>query len=96
MKILVTALSTAIDGVKNELVYIPEGQHTINASVNGKPKEFKANLDPARGEEIAADLDAQLQALKAENVRPFIDFDHNESGLQLVYLNHSGMNRAEV
>lgn len=71
-------MTTALDGVKTDIVYIPEGEHVITPSVNGKPKEITCRLSPDRGEEVAALFQDQLSKLNGKNVKPFLDFGHEE------------------
>jgi phage I-like protein len=55
-----------------EIMYMPAGKHTINARVGGEPKELEVKITA----KTAVKLQADLEALLAENVEPFIDFDH--------------------
>jgi hypothetical protein len=52
--------------------YMPAGKTTINPSVNGRSKEITVNVT----ERTAAALQADLQKLLRQNVRPYVDFDH--------------------
>jgi len=78
--ILASMPPLTLSGVKEKIVYIPEGNFTINPTVNGKPGEITSRIDPSKGDEIAASLNEQLKVLNSKNVRPFIDFDH-EGGI---------------
>lgn len=60
----------------SEIVFLPEGVHQIFASTNGRPKRSKVKVPPARGQEIAARLQKDLSRRQAQNVRPWIDFEH--------------------
>lgn len=66
--------------IANKIVYIPEGSNIITPSVDGKPKRIQIDITPENGAEIASALQADLVRRQAENVRPFMDFDHNASG----------------
>ncbi len=56
----------------NEIMYMPAGSHTIEARVGGEPK----TLDVKVTAKTAAKLQQDLDELLAQNVEPFIDFDH--------------------
>ena len=62
--------------IPDSIMFIPEGEHTIHASVNGKPRKFDAKMPSSKGQEIAARFNKQLETLKAQNVRPYFDFLH--------------------
>jgi phage I-like protein len=51
---------------------MPAGRSTINPNVNGKPRLITVNVTSA----TAAVLQADQIKLLSENVRPFLDFDH--------------------
>ena len=57
----------------SEIMYFPAGASTLNPSVNGEAKQINVNVSA----ETAALLQAELETLNKENVRPFIDFDHH-------------------
>lgn len=78
MSILITAaLASAFpDGVPDEIVYMPEGEHTITPWVDGKPKTITVKVPAARGAAIAAVLQASLAEREKSNVRPWFDFEH--------------------
>lgn len=59
-----------------EIVFIPEGSHTITPSVNGQAKTITVNLPRSKGAQIAAQLNSVLARRLGENVRPHIGFDH--------------------
>ena len=63
-----------------EIVYIPEGEHAISPKVDGKPGNVVVRLSSARGHEVAAAFQRDLQRRQGENVRPILDFDHRASG----------------
>lgn len=70
--------SKPLDGVPDEIVYIPEGMSQIRATKDGKPALVNVSVMPENGEQIAARLQSQLEARQSANVRPWIDFDHKE------------------
>lgn len=83
MLLLVTAaaLSPALSAdVPDEIVWIPDGKHTITPSVNGKAKTVTITIPEGRGIEIAAKLQSDLQRRLGENVMPIIAFDHAATG----------------
>jgi phage I-like protein len=61
-------------------MYIPEGEHSITPSVDGKPGSIVSKVSPERGDAIVGALNNSLKKRHSKNVRPFIDFDHNETG----------------
>jgi phage I-like protein len=63
-----------------EIVYIPEGDHAITPTIDGKPGKVTVSLPPSRGAAIAAKLQRDLVSRNSENVRPILDFDHRGSG----------------
>lgn len=57
--------------------YMPAGQHSICATVNGKPGRRVVNVDKAAYERLQADLAEHLRASAAgEKARPMLMFDH--------------------
>lgn len=78
MPVLISAsLASALgDGVPNEIVYMPEGSHTITPWVDGKPKTITVHVPAAKGAAIAAVLQASLVEREKSNVRPWFDFEH--------------------
>jgi len=80
---LITALDSNIfeeDANTASIVYVPEGVHTITPLVDGVAKQVTVNMTPEQGEAIAAGMQASLEQRLAANVRPFFDFDHNDTG----------------
>lgn len=77
MSVLIfAALASYITGTPEEIVYLPEGEHQITATVDGKPKSITVNVPAARGVEIAASLQKLLEERNKSNVRPWFDFEH--------------------
>lgn len=78
MSFLITAAFASLipDGAPGEIVYIPEGCHQINPTVNGKPKAITVDVSAAKGVQIAASLQAALADRQQSNVRPWFDFEH--------------------
>ena len=62
------------------IVYLPEGTHDIQATVNGKPQSRKVTVD----ERILASFQSDLSKRLSENVRPFAGFDHKEGPASLI------------
>ena len=73
------SFSESLD-IKTRIMYIPEGSHGINPTVDGKPGSIVSNVAAARGEAIVEALNKALKKRHAKNVRPIIDFDHKDSG----------------
>jgi hypothetical protein len=81
MSILIHAAMTAAiegadSGVPGEIVYLPEGEHDITPTVNGKAKRITVKVPAAKGAAIAASLQAALEKRQGGNVRPWFDFEH--------------------
>lgn len=77
MSVLIfAALASYITGTPEEIVYLPEGEHQITATVDGKPKTITVKVPAARGVEIAASLQKLLEERNKSNVRPWFDFEH--------------------
>jgi phage I-like protein len=60
-------------GAPDSILYMPAGSHTIYCRVNGEPKEIDVHVDA----ETAAILQQDLEELLKEDVKPFIDFNHD-------------------
>lgn len=71
-----TAAIAAESGVPSEIVYLPEGEHDITPTVNGKAQRIKVRVPSDKGEAIAAKLQAALADRQKQNVRPWFDFEH--------------------
>ncbi|MEM1085940.1 MAG: phage protease [Verrucomicrobiota bacterium] len=65
-----------IDGVPKEIVYVPEGLSKITPFVDGKPQEIEVKVDASNGARVAAALQTDLDKRLADNVRPWVDFEH--------------------
>lgn len=84
MSALITAMAHPIDarrGAPEEMVFLPEGTHTIRPRVDGTAKVVTITVHPERGEVIAAalnrDLERRIKAAAAgQEPRPWFDFDH--------------------
>jgi phage I-like protein len=72
----ITAAIAEESGLPSEIVYLPEGEHDITPTVNGKAKRITVNVPPDKGIAIAASFQAALEKRKAGNVRPWFDFEH--------------------
>ena len=53
-------------------MYLPEGVHQIQATVNGKPQKRTVTVD----QRVLASFSEDLASRLARNVRPFAGFDH--------------------
>ena len=81
MKTLVTAaLASSLVSIGGEppaeILFLPEGDHEITPTVDGKPKTIRVKVPAARGNEIAARLQAALAERHAGQVRPHLAFQH--------------------
>jgi phage I-like protein len=54
------------------VLYMPAGEHTIFCRVNGEPREIEVHVDAATAELLQADLEDLL----TQDVKPFIDYNH--------------------
>ena len=79
---IVTALDSKIteDNGLAQIVYIPEGVHNITPSVDGVAKNVTVNMTAENGQGIADVMQASLTDRLEQNVRPYFDFDHNDTG----------------
>ena len=66
--------------LKTSIVFIPEGEHSITPSVDGKPGAIVSKVAANRGEVIVEALNKSLKKRLSKNVRPIIDFDHADTG----------------
>ncbi|MBB5351352.1 hypothetical protein HNR46_001588 [Haloferula luteola] len=83
----VTAFAMALpDGnsAPAEIVYFPEGTHTITPLVNGKAGRLTVKVSPDRGPSIAAKLQQDLAERQRENVRPIFDFEHKNGAASAI------------
>ena len=71
-ELITASMQTAVEGLSESIVYLPEGEHEIKATVNGKPAKRKVKVDDS----ILASFSNDLQARQSRNVRPFAGFDH--------------------
>lgn len=71
-----SAMALSVAGAPDEIVYLPEGEHQISATVDGKPKTVLAKVPVDRGQEIATSLQDTLEKRQQQNVRPWFDFEH--------------------
>ena len=72
---LVSALN-AEAGLPSEIVFLPEGEHHITPSVNGKAQRITVKVPADKGASIATKLQASLADRQKQNVRPWFDFEH--------------------
>ncbi len=72
---LITAIDAGPSKVPpGEIVYLPEGSHRITPGSH--PKGVFIQVPPDQGNAIAAKLQAELERLNAQPVKPFLDFEH--------------------
>jgi len=71
-----------LDSEKATIVYLPEGEHVINAMVGGKPKELTVTVD----QRVLASFQEDLDKRKESNVRPFAGFDHDKGAASFIPL----------
>ena len=62
------------------IVFLPEGTHTITASVGGKPKTLTVTVD----ERVLAGFAEDLAKRQESNVRPFAGFDHKPGAASFI------------
>ena len=77
---IVTASFSTEVSTEGTIVYLPEGEHEISATVNGKPARRKVLVS----EKVAAAFDRDLKARQSANVRPFGGFDHKSGPASLI------------
>jgi phage I-like protein len=77
---IVTASFQTEVSAEGAIVYLPEGEHEISATVNGKPAKRTVRIN----ETIAAAFARDLQARQSANVRPFGGFDHKTGPASLI------------
>jgi len=61
---------------KPSIVFIPEGENEISATVNGQAGVVTVKMNPDKKDEITAKFQADLEAKLSQTVRPYLDFDH--------------------
>lgn len=71
-ELITASFETGIDSLSESIVYLPEGQHEISATVNGKAAKRTVTID----DRILASFADDLQSRQSKNVRPFAGFDH--------------------
>jgi len=71
-ELISASFQTGIDSLSESIVYLPEGQHEISATVNGKAAKRTVTID----DRILASFADDLQSRQSRNVRPFAGFDH--------------------
>jgi phage I-like protein len=76
----VTASFSALVSDDKQIMFIPEGEHGINPTVDGKPGSVVSKVSAERGEAIVAALNKSLEKRKSDNVRAIFDFDHLGTG----------------
>ena len=71
-ELITAAMQSAVEGLAESIVYLPEGKHEISATVNGKPAKRTVTVNDS----ILASFSRDLQIRQARPVRPFAGFDH--------------------
>jgi hypothetical protein len=78
--LITAALASSLASVGNEppaeIVFLPEGEHQITATVDGAPKTITVKVPAFKGPEIAQRLQSSLAERHAGNVRPHLAFQH--------------------
>jgi phage I-like protein len=62
------------------IVFLPEGTHSITASVGGKPKTLAVTVD----DRVLAGFTEDLARRQESNVRPFAGFDHKPGAASFI------------
>lgn len=63
----------------NDLMWMPPGRHTINASRGGKPAQLTVNVDSNTADTVQRALAAMLASAQAgEGDAPYADFNHDD------------------
>ena len=76
------AFTQSLDVEQPSIVFMPEGEHTITASVDGKPSTITVTVDPR----VLASFNEDLDKRKESNVRPFGGFDHEKGAASFIPL----------
>ena len=77
-----SAFTQPLDAERPSIVFMPEGEHTITASVDGKPQTITVTVD-AR---VLASFTEDLGKRKESNIRPFGGFDHEKGAASFIPL----------
>lgn len=72
------AFNEDVSDIPDSIMYFPEGEHTIHASVNGKPKTVTVKVDKTILAAFQSGLEERLGRKKG--ARPNTDFDHEGKG----------------
>jgi phage I-like protein len=78
--IVTAAIQSELSDVAGSIVYLPEGQHRINATVGGKAKTVDVLVDSRVAASFAEDLNKRFES----NVRPFAGFDHKQGAASFI------------
>ena len=74
------AFQSALSADEGTIVFLPEGQHRISATVGGKPKTVDVSVDAS----VLAAFEEDLAKRQAANVRPFGGFDHRAGAASFI------------
>jgi len=77
-----SAFTQSLDVEHPSIVFMPEGEHTITASVDGKPQTITVTVDPR----VLASFTEDLGKRKESNIRPFGGFDHEKGAASFIPL----------
>jgi len=77
-----SAFTQSLDVEQPSIVFMPEGEHTITASVDGKPQTITVTVDPR----VLASFTEDLGKRKESNIRPFGGFDHEKGAASFIPL----------
>lgn len=74
------AFQSALSADEGTIVFLPEGQHRISATVGGKPKTVDVTVDSS----VLAAFEEDLAKRQSANVRPFGGFDHRPGAASFI------------
>ena len=76
------AFTQSLDSEVGSIVFMPEGKHSITASVDGRAKTVDVEVDSR----VLASFQEDLEKRKESNVRPFAGFDHKTGAASFIPL----------
>lgn len=79
-EIVTAAIQSELSDLAGSIVYLPEGQHRINATVGGKAKSVDVLVDSRVAASFTEDLNKRFES----NVRPFAGFDHKQGAASFI------------
>lgn len=72
--------ASAIDDTPASIVYLPEGTHTITATISGKVRTATVHVT----EDVLAKFSEDLAERQSRNVKPFGGFDHAQGAASFI------------